>query len=138
LGCKMEPSPYTPSEPPRVFVGREQERTLLRDRLARVIAYGEMMGPLSVVTGARGLGKTSLLADVEERAARDGFVVAWVSGIKHQRFLPDVVDRVTRSLERADVLGADSRVPRDRQGSGCRGQPRRRKGVRHGRTRRGQ
>src|SRR5690606_39959668 len=73
--------------------------------------YGEMMGPLSVVTGARGLGKTSLLADVEERAARDGFVVAWVSGIKHQRFLPDVVDRVTRSLERADVLGADSSRP---------------------------
>ncbi|MFD1716344.1 AAA family ATPase [Georgenia deserti] len=94
-----------------MFVGREQERTLLRDRLARVIAYGEMMGPLSVVTGARGLGKTSLLADVGERAARDGFVVAWVSGIKHQRFLPDVVDRVTRSLERADVLGTDSSRP---------------------------
>lgn len=100
------PNPYTPSDRPRVFVGRQAERDRLRDRLARVAAYGEMMGPLVVVTGPRGVGKTSLLRDVAAQAEQDGFVVAWVAGVKHQPFLGDVVDRVTRSLERADVLSS--------------------------------
>ena len=97
------PNPYTPSDRPRVFVGRDSERDRLRDRLARVAAYGEMMGPLVVVTGPRGVGKTSLLRDVATQAEQDGFVVAWVAGVKHQPFLGEVVDRVTRALERAEV-----------------------------------
>ena len=98
------PNPYTPSDRPRVFVGRSAERERLRDRLARIAAYGEMMGPLVVVTGPRGVGKTSLLRDVAAQAQEDGFVVAWVAGVKRQPFLADVVDRVTRALERAEVL----------------------------------
>jgi hypothetical protein len=57
-----------------VFVGREAERDRLRGRLARVAAYGEMMGPLTIVTGPRGVGKTSLLRDVADRAAADAGV----------------------------------------------------------------
>lgn len=97
------PNPYTPSDRPRVFVGRDAERDRLRDRLARVAAYGEMMGPLVVVTGPRGVGKTSLLRDVAAQAEQDGFVVAWVAGVKHQPFLGEMVDRVSRALERAEV-----------------------------------
>jgi hypothetical protein len=109
----MLPNPYTPSGRPRVFVGREDERRRLRDRLARVVAYGEMMGPLAVATGPRGLGKTSLLRDMQAQAQESGFVVAWVSGVKHQPFLADVVDRVTRALDRAGHLakpGRDNRI----------------------------
>jgi hypothetical protein len=98
------PNPYTPSGRPRVFVGRETERRRLRDRLARVVAYGEMMGPLAVTTGPRGLGKTSLMRDMQAQAEASGFVVAWASGLKHQPFLADVVDRVTRSLSAAEQL----------------------------------
>jgi hypothetical protein len=97
-------NPYTPSDRPRVFVGRGTERDRLRDRLARVAAYGEMMGPLTVVTGPRGVGKTSLLRDVASQAEQDGFVVAWVAGVKQQPFLAEVVDRVRRALERADAV----------------------------------
>ena len=68
----------------------------MRDRLARVVAYGEMMGPLALTTGPRGLGKTSLLRDVQAQAQASGFIVAWASGVRHQPFLADVVDRVTR------------------------------------------
>lgn len=100
----MIPNPYTPSGRPRVFVGRETERRRLRDRLARVVAYGEMMGPLTVATGPRGLGKTSLMRDMQAQAQATGFVVAWASGLKHQPFLADVVDRVTRSLADAEQL----------------------------------
>ena len=105
----MLPNPYTPSDRPRVFIGRDQERSLLRDKLARVAAYGEMMGPLTVVTGPRGVGKTSLLRDVAGQAEADGFMVAWVSCVKQQPFLAEVVDRVERSLERAEVTTPSGR-----------------------------
>lgn len=74
-----------------------------------MVAYGEMMGPLAVATGPRGLGKTSLLRDVQAQAQESGFVTAWVSGVKHQPFLADVVDRVTRALDRADHLAKPGR-----------------------------
>lgn len=109
----MLSNPYTPSDRPRVFVGREDERTLLRDKLARVAAYGEMMGALTVVTGPRGVGKTSLLRDVAQQAEEDGFVVAWVSCVKQQPFLGEIVDRVERSLERAEVTAAPGRRLKD-------------------------
>lgn len=105
----MIDNPYTPGGRPRVFVGRDRERSLLRDRLARVVAYGEMMGPLTVVTGPRGVGKTSLMREVQAQAQESGFVVAWVSGVKQQPFLADVVDRVTRALERAGRLEKPAR-----------------------------
>lgn len=108
----MEPNPYTPSGRPRVFVGRETERRRLRDRLARVVAYGEMMGPLTVVTGPRGLGKTSLLRDAQAQATESGFVTAWVSGVKYQPFLADVVDRVTHALAEAGHLPTSGRGTR--------------------------
>jgi RecA/RadA recombinase len=91
---------------PRVFIGREREREELRDTLARVIAFGDMGGPLTVVTGPRGLGKTSLLREVSANAEREGFVVAWIAGVKHQAFMTDVIDQVSRSMRRAD-MGAE-------------------------------
>ncbi|MFC5730004.1 MULTISPECIES: ATP-binding protein [Nocardioides] len=95
----MLPNPYTPGEaPPRVFVGRETEMERLRDRLARVIAYGEMMGPLTVLAGPRGVGKTSLLRAVQADAAAGGFVTAWSSCVKDQPFLGDVLHSVRREL----------------------------------------
>jgi hypothetical protein len=97
------PNPYTPSDRPRVFVGRERERERLRDRLARVAAYGEMMGPLTIVTGPRGVGKTSLLRDVASQAEQDGFVVAWSAGVKQRAFLAEVTGSVARALDRAEA-----------------------------------
>ncbi|GAB7005169.1 ATP-binding protein [Nocardioides sp. AN3] len=109
----MLPNPYTPSDRPRVFVGRDAERTLLRDKLARVAAYGEMMGALTVVTGPRGVGKTSLLRDVAGQAEEDGFVLAWVSCVRQQPFLSEIVDRVEHSLEQAEVTPRAGRRLKD-------------------------
>lgn len=101
----MLPSPYTPGTRPRVFVGRQHERSVLREHLAPVVAYGESR-PLTLVTGPRGLGKTSLLGALADQARQDGFVVAWSSGVKFQPFLNDALDEVVRELRRADVLDA--------------------------------
>lgn len=103
------PNPYTPSARPRVFVGREHERDRLRGSLARVAAYGEMMGPLTIVTGPRGVGKTSLLRDVAGQAERDGFVVAWSACLKQRTFLAEVAGSVTRALDRAEATDTSGR-----------------------------
>lgn len=107
----MQPNPYTPGGRPRVFVGREEERQGIRSRLAQVIAFGEMAGPLAIVTGPRGLGKTSLLRDVADQAATEGFVTVWLVGVKRQPLLGDLAKKVRSSLERTDVLS----TPRLRQ-----------------------
>lgn len=99
-------NPYSPGDRPRVFVGRQAERNKLRERLARVIAYGEMMGPLTVVTGPRGVGKTSLLRDVADQAARDGFVVSWTVGLKRKPFLDELLGQVARALARTEAVSA--------------------------------
>jgi type II secretory pathway predicted ATPase ExeA len=99
-------NPYSPGDRPQVFVGRRAERTRLRDRLARVSAYGEMMGPLTVVTGPRGVGKTSLLHDVADQATQDGFVVCWTVGLKRKPFLGELLGQVARAVARTDAAAA--------------------------------
>lgn len=69
-----------------------------------------MMGPLTVATGPRGVGKTSLMRDLQSQAQEVGFVVAWVAGVKQRPFLADVIDRVTRALDRAGRLEKPGRA----------------------------
>jgi len=84
---------------PRRFVGRAAELRQIRAELAPVIAYGEMLGGPLLLTGPRGVGKTSLLLEVRRWAESEGFVVAHTSGVKYQPFLGDVLDRVTAALQ---------------------------------------
>ncbi|MEI2778874.1 MAG: ATP-binding protein [Tetrasphaera sp.] len=97
-------SPFTPGDLPRVLIGRVRERSRLGDLLARVTAYGEMAGPPVVLHAPRGLGKTSLLRDTEERARELGFVTAWVACAKSSPMLTELVSAVRRALVEADVL----------------------------------
>jgi len=53
-----QPSPYTPGETPRVLAGRSSELQEVRDFLAPLVAYKEMAGPMLVMHGPRGIGKT--------------------------------------------------------------------------------
>lgn len=97
-------SPFTPGDLPRILVGRVPERTRLRDLLARVTAYGELAGPPVVLHAPRGLGKTSLLRDTEDRARELGFVTAWVACAKGSTMLPELASSVRRALIDAEVL----------------------------------
>lgn len=106
----MEPNPYTPGRVPRWFVGREQEVRSVRRELAPLTAYGEMLGPPLVLTGPRGVGKTSLLHEIRQLAEADGYVVARTAGVKQSPFLGDVVQRVASALDRAEID-----LPRDRR-----------------------
>lgn len=97
-------NPYTPGQVPRILAGRAEEMSLIRDRLARVEAYGELSGPLLVFHAPRGVGKTSLLREAQREAEEHGFVTAWVACARRQPLLPELVNRVGHALEAAEVV----------------------------------
>lgn len=97
-------NPYTPGQVPRVFAGRAVELRRIEDRLARVVTYGELGGPLMVFHAPRGLGKTSLLRTAQRRADALGFVSAWVACSRERPVLPELVRSIRTALERAEVL----------------------------------
>ncbi|GAA1130851.1 ATP-binding protein [Pimelobacter simplex] len=98
------PNPYAPGELPRVLAGREQQKDRIRGYLSRIGTYGEMGGPLLVFQGPRGVGKTSLLREAQRDAEAHGFITAWVACRRNAPFLPDLVSRVGKAIETADIL----------------------------------
>lgn len=100
----MLPNPYAPGELPRVLAGREQQQDRIRGYLSRIGTYGEMGGPLLVFLGPRGVGKTSLLREAQRDAEEHGFITAWVACRRNAPFLPDLVSRVGKAVESADIL----------------------------------
>jgi hypothetical protein len=106
----MLPNPYTPGQLPRVLAGREAEQDRIRGYLSRVATYGELGGPLLVFHAPRGVGKTSLLREGQRDAVEHGFVTAWTACTRRRPFLPELVDRVGRALEDAEVVPARERT----------------------------
>ena len=100
----MAVNPYTPGQVPRVFAGRADELRRIEDRLARVVTFGELGGPLLVFHAPRGIGKTSLLRTAQRRAEELGFVAAWVACTRERPVLPELVSSLRTALERAEVL----------------------------------
>lgn len=105
----VEPNPYTPGETPRILAGREAEADRIRSRLSRVATFGEMAGPPLIFQGPRGVGKTSLLRAAQRDAEAHGFLTAWVAGHRDAPLLPDLVDRVMRTLADSTVIPPDER-----------------------------
>ncbi len=108
----MLPNPYAPGELPRVLAGREHQQDRIRGYLSRIGTYGEMGGPLLVFLGPRGVGKTSLLRDAQRDAEAHGFITAWVACRRNAPFLPDLVSRVGKAIESADILPRGDRGSR--------------------------
>ncbi|MDN4175263.1 ATP-binding protein [Nocardioides sp. SOB77] len=100
----MLPNPYAPGELPRVLAGREQQQDRIKGYLSRIGTYGEMGGPLLVFLGPRGVGKTSLLREAQRDAEAHGFITGWVACRRNAPFLPDLVSRVGKAIETADIL----------------------------------
>ena len=105
----MQPSPYTPGGTPRVLAGRSSELQEIRDFLAPLVAYKEMAGPMLVMHGPRGIGKTSLMSAATDEVAERGPVIAWVSCSRKQPFLADLAHSVDRALRNADALPAPTK-----------------------------
>jgi hypothetical protein len=56
------------------------------------------------------VGKTSLLRDGEAEARQLGFLTAWVACSRQKPFMPDVISRVSRAVDRWDAAPAEERA----------------------------
>jgi hypothetical protein len=74
-----QPSPYTPGEVAREVPGRGQQLAEIDERLSYMIDLKRLVGRIRVDLGPRGLGKTSLLREVQRRAEARGALTVWVT-----------------------------------------------------------
>ncbi|MUM17998.1 ATP-binding protein [Mycobacterium sp. CBMA271] len=75
----MQPSPYTPGQVAREVVGRAEQLAEIGERLMYMSELGRLIGRIRVDTGPRGVGKTSLLREVQRDAEARGVVTVWVT-----------------------------------------------------------
>ncbi|OAT67676.1 hypothetical protein AWB85_11010 [Mycobacteroides immunogenum] len=75
----MQPSPYTPGQVAREVVGRAEQLAEIGERLMYMAELGRLIGRIRVDTGPRGVGKTSLLREVQREAEARGVVTVWVT-----------------------------------------------------------
>ena len=97
----MAPNPFTPGQVPRILIGRVAELDRIKAQLSRVLAFGELGGPMLVFHAPRGLGKTSLLRAAQRTANELGFLSVWVACSRDRPFLPELVQSLDRALRRA-------------------------------------
>lgn len=76
----MQPSPYTPGSIAREVPGRDDALGEIAERLSYLIDLQHLVERIRVDTGPRGLGKTSLLAQVQRMATQRGAATIWVVG----------------------------------------------------------
>jgi hypothetical protein len=74
-----QPSPYTPGEVAREVPGRTTQLAEIDERLAYMIDLKRLVGRIRVDVGSRGLGKTSLLREVQRRADARGALTVWIT-----------------------------------------------------------
>ncbi|MBB4853816.1 hypothetical protein HNP40_001196 [Mycobacteroides chelonae] len=75
----MQPSPYTPGQVAREVVGRAEQLAEIGERLMYMAELGRLIGRIRVDTGPRGVGKTSLLREVQREAEARGVATVWVT-----------------------------------------------------------
>ena len=75
----MQPSPYTPGEVARDVPGRAVPIAQVDERLSYLLDLGRLIGRIRIDVAARGIGKTSLLREMQRRAEARGALTAWVT-----------------------------------------------------------
>lgn len=75
----MQPSPYTPGEVARDVPGRAVQLAQVDERLSYLLDLGRLLGRIRIDVAARGIGKTSLLREMQRRAEAQGALTAWVT-----------------------------------------------------------
>lgn len=74
----MQTSPYTPGNTTRDLVGR-QGQLIKAESLLEKTKSGIFAGRMQVYVGSRGVGKTSLLRVIEDKAQKMNFKTVWVT-----------------------------------------------------------
>lgn len=92
----MQPSPYTPGEVARQVPGRAGQLSEIDERLSYMMDLQRLVGRVRVDVGARGVGKTSLLREVQRRAEARGALTVWVTAGEDLGLVPALAQEITR------------------------------------------
>jgi hypothetical protein len=92
----MQPSPYTPGEVAREIPGRAVQLAQMDERLAYMIDLHRLVGRVRVDVAARGIGKTSLLREVQRRAEARGALTIWVTAGEDMGLIPALAAEIHR------------------------------------------
>lgn len=96
----MQPSPYTPGEVAREVPGRNEQLAQTDERLSYLVDLQRLVGRIRVDIAPRGLGKTSLLREVQRRAEARRVLTVWVTAGESKGLIAsmaDDLDRATRT-----------------------------------------
>lgn len=103
----MQPSPYTPGEVARDVPGRAVPLAQVDERLSYLLDLGRLIGRIRIDVAARGIGKTSLLREMQRRAEAHGAVTAWVTAGESRGLVAAVADELERV---SSTWGAEART----------------------------
>jgi hypothetical protein len=92
----MQPSPYTPGEVAREVPGRAIQLAQVDERLSYMIDLGRLLGRIRIDVAARGIGKTSLLREMQRRAEARGALTTWVTAGESGGLVPGVAAELHR------------------------------------------
>lgn len=95
-----QPSPYTPGAVAREIPGRSRQLAEIEERLSLMTALGRLVPRIRVDHGPRGVGKTSLLRQVEQRARDMDAATIWVTAGESAGLVPALADGAERLVKR--------------------------------------
>ena len=96
----VQPSPYTPGAVARETPGRRRQLAEASERLDMMAALGRLVPRIRVDHGPRGVGKTSLLRQIEQRAQAKGAITIWVTAGESAGLVPAIADGAERLVRR--------------------------------------
>lgn len=95
----MQPSPYTPGEVAREVPGRAIPLAEVDERLAYLVGLQRLLGRIRIDIAARGIGKTSLLREMQRRARARGVMTVWVTAGEPGGLLTALAEELARATD---------------------------------------
>jgi len=99
-----QPSPYTPGAVARDVPGRAQQLSFYNERAQYIGTLGKFSGRITVHQAARGVGKTSLLRQVQRQFEDAGFETIWITANPDDSLLASLQQELTHHLPRTNQL----------------------------------
>lgn len=96
----VQPSPYTPGAVARETPGRRRQLAEAAERLDMMAVVGRLVPRIRVDHGPRGVGKTSLLRQIEQLAQAKGAATIWVTAGESAGLVPAIADGAERLVRR--------------------------------------
>lgn len=92
----MQKSPYTPGETAEQVPGRERQLAEYEQQMTLLADTQQLIGRIRVEHAPRGLGKTSLLRQVKQRADSRGLLTVWVTAGEGNGLLAEISAGIRR------------------------------------------